>query len=295
MKKLDTETFISNSIEKHGDKYDYSLVNYIDSRSNVTIICPIHGEFVQYANSHLQGIGCPECYGNKKMNTESFIIKAKEKHGNKYDYSKVRYINSNTKVIIFCKLHGEFEQIPKSHLRGRGCPRCVGKDKTHNQLIQDFKAVHGDTYDYSLVEYIKSKKHVKIICSTHGIFEQLPNFHLKGSGCPICKESKGERLISNYLDDKNIKYIRQKRFEDCKDKYTLPFDFYLPEHNLCIEYDGIQHFEPCEYFGGVDGFDERIKKDQIKTDFCKINNISLLRISYKDDIKNKIEHKCVRW
>ena len=118
MKTDKTKEFIAKAKAVHGDKYDYSKVNYVNSFTKVTIICPKHGEFEQTPNLHLKSQGCPNCYGNKKMTIEEFIKRAKEVHGDKYDYSKVKYVNALTKVTIICPIHGEFEQTPAKHLLG---------------------------------------------------------------------------------------------------------------------------------------------------------------------------------
>jgi len=122
MKKLTTIDFIEKSINIHGNKYDYSLVEYVGSKMKVKIICRIHGVFEQIPTHHLNGVGCS---GNKKYTTEEFIKKATKIHNNRYDYSLVDYINTNTKVKIICKKHGIFEQTPKKHLKGQECPKCI--------------------------------------------------------------------------------------------------------------------------------------------------------------------------
>ena len=139
-------------------------------------------------------------------------------------------------------------------------------------------------YDFSLVEYIDTKTPIKVICKDHGIFEVKPFNLMSGSVCNMCKKiSKGESKIEKILNSKNIKYIKQYTFNDCRGtKRPLPFDFYLPDYNICIEYDGRQHYEPVEKFGGIDGFNQLLKNDNIKTDYCNLNNIKLLRISYKE-------------
>ena len=121
---LTTEEFIKRAREIHGDKYDYSKVKYKGCFSKVCIICPEHGEFWQTPNSHLNGIGCSKCSKKCKLTKEEFILKAREIHGDKYDYSKVEYVNNHTKVCIICPEHGEFWQTPNSHLNGNGCPNC---------------------------------------------------------------------------------------------------------------------------------------------------------------------------
>lgn len=124
----------------------------------------------------------------KKMTTDEFILKSIEKHNDKFDYSKVSYINMKNKVIIICKKHGEFLQNPNNHLNGQGCFDCASDDKRSNKnvFIEKSKKIHNNKYDYSLVEYKSVTTEVKIICKEHGIFEQTPNYHLSKSGCPRC-------------------------------------------------------------------------------------------------------------
>jgi very-short-patch-repair endonuclease len=230
-----------------------------------------------------------------KLGKENFVELSKLIHNNnKFNYSLVDYINNYTKISIVCHLHGEFKQTPKNHLNGSGCPSCAIKYKSNRLrnskeiFIEKSKLIHGDTYDYSLVEYINNKTNVIIICEKHGNFEQVPSHHYNGSGCPICKESKGERTIRDFLIHHNIKFIHQYTFIDCVDKARLPFDFYLPEHNICIEFDGIQHFKAKTLFGGEVGLVDRQKKDKIKTDYCNKNGINLLRIRYNENINKKL-------
>lgn len=112
--------------------------------------------------------------------------------------------------------------------------------------------------------------------------------HLNGNGCPKCRESKGEKIIRGYLIENNFNFISQHKFPDCKDIKTLPFDFYLPEHNICIEFDGRQHYEVIDRWGGVEGLKDQQKKDKIKNKYCENNKIKLFRISYKESIYNKL-------
>ena len=124
VKKLYSETFFEKANLKHNHKYDYSLAQPVNSKTKVKIICPIHGEFIQTSNDHLQGYGCMECGGKKRLTTNEFILKAKAIHGDKYDYSKVEYVASASKVKLICPIHGEFEQKPNNHLNGKGCKKC---------------------------------------------------------------------------------------------------------------------------------------------------------------------------
>ena len=156
------------------------------------------------------------------------------------------------------------------------------KKLTKEEFIKRAKLIHGNKYDYSLVNYIDSKSPVKIICPFHGIFEQKPNNHLNKHNCPKCKSSKGEITIRNYLLKNNIIFEEQKRFKECKDKLPLSYDFYLPKENLLIEYNGIQHYESVETFGGKKKFLYQQHNDELKREFVEKSGIRLLTISYKD-------------
>jgi hypothetical protein len=192
MPKKSKEQFIKEAMEKHGAKYDYSYVEYINTDTKVTIICKEHGEFYKVPFKHLQGQGCPKCSRKKQVlrqskTTSQFIKDAIEKHGDKYDYSRVEYVNCHTKINIMCKEHGEFTQEPSSHLSGNGCPQCGGKYQyTQNDFITKANKKHNFIYDYSKVNYKKWNIKVIICCIKHGDFEQTPNSHLQGQGCPMC-------------------------------------------------------------------------------------------------------------
>jgi len=287
-----TEEFIKRSKEINGDKYDYSLVNYENSKKKVKIICPKHGIFEQIPRNHIHlKAGCPMC--SKNCDTiEEFIKKCNIVHNNKYDYSLIIFYRKYKKIKIICPKHGQFEQYSYAHLdRKQGCPYCYKEQMfdTKVEFINKSNLKHNNKYDYSLVNYENSKKKVKIICSKHGIFLQIPNDHIHGSGCPSCQESKGEKELSRILDEMNIKYKKEKKFKKCKYEKLLSFDFYLPDYNLCIEYDGKQHYESINYFGGLKTLEKQIIKDNIKTQFCLDNNIKLLRIRYDENINEKLE------
>lgn len=290
MKKLVLEEFIKISSEIHNYKYDYSLVILKNTNSKIKIICPVHGIFEQSPNNHKKGSECLKCSykTRKKSNTltkDVFIDRCNKKHKNKYDYSNLEYINIKTKVNIICPKHGEFKQLPSHHTNGSGCPTCGNDIISKNEFLLKSLNIHGDFYNYDLVNFINTKIKIKIICPKHGEFDQIPYHHMSGSGCPICKESKGEREIRKILINKKIKFISQKRFNDCKFKKTLPFDFYLPELNICIEYDGEQHFVDKSKWHKRLQLAEIQKKDKIKTEYCIKNNIKLIRIKYNQKIE----------
>ena len=277
--RLSKEDFIKKAKEKHGDKYNYDKVEYVNNATKVCIICPEHGEFWQTPNSHLSGYGCTKCaYEDKserrRLSKEDFIKKAHEKHGDKYDYSKVNYVDALTKVCIICPKHGEFEQTPNTHLRGCGCQKCSGKYiPTKEEWISAANKVHGDKYDYSNVEYVNAKTKVCIICPEHDEFWQTPSNHLKGKGCPKCNLSHLERSVMNYLDEVGATYDYQKRF-DWLERQSL--DFYLPDYNVGIECQGGQHFFPVEHFGGNKEFKKILVRDKRKKVLCEEHGIKLM-------------------
>lgn len=170
----------------HGNRYDYSKVRYVNMETKVCIICPEHGEFWQQPIKHILGQGCPKCAKNMPYTNETIIMAFRCVHGDRYDYSKVKYVNVKTKVCIICKEHGEFWQTPESHLKGCGCPKCCGKNKTTEDVIKEFRVVHGDRYIYDKVIYSKANEYVIVICPIHGVFLITPNKHLNGRGCPKC-------------------------------------------------------------------------------------------------------------
>ena len=246
--------FVEKAKLVHGNDYDYSLVEYKNNKTKVKIKCnTCKNIFEQRPNNHLNGQNCPFCFGSKKLTTEQFIEKAKQIHGNKYDYSLVEYINNRTKVKIKCNSCGKiFEMQPANHLKGQGCLEyCPTAKKTTEQFIEEAKLIHEDKYDYSLVNYINNYTKVKIKCNNCGlIFEQKPNDHLNGSECPNCATSKGENKVKNILKENNVFFEEQKTFPDLKDKRKLSYDFYIPSKNLLIEYNGEQHYKSIKHFGG---------------------------------------------
>ena len=285
-----TEDFIKKASIKHNNKYDYNKVNYKTAHKKIIIICPDHGEFTQKPSRHLQGDGCSKCSGKYRYTNQEFIKKANIIHKNTYDYSLTNYTKGGNKIKIICKEHGIFEQKANSHLQGFKCPICYNDRRTYDTktFIELSKLKHGDFYDYSLVEYIHSNKKVKIICPIHGEFEQNAGAHMRGVGCLDCNASKGEKEIRLFLERNNIIFNTQHTFENCKNERYLPFDFYIPNINTCIEYDGLQHFKPIEYFGGEKTLEITKAHDKIKTDFCENNSIKLIRIKYNENILDKL-------
>lgn len=238
MKRTTIKEFVEKARSIHGKEYEYSNVNYINARTKVCIIHDKCGkEFFQKPNTHLNGCGCPYCYGTKALTTEEFIKKAKEVHGIKYDYSKSNYIGAKKKICIICPVHGEFLQIACEHLKGHGCPDC-GRKKialqetfTKEEFIKRSNEIHNGKYDYSDVEYCNNKIKIKINCPIHGYFWQKPYLHLQGCGCPKCgiKTSKEEENLYKAIKEKETSSVL-KRVTNVIPPYEL--DIYIPGKKL---------------------------------------------------------------
>jgi hypothetical protein len=222
-----------------------------------------------------------------KLTLQQIIDKAIKIHDKKFDYSYIKeYKNNKTYVNILCnQCQRVFSQTINAHLSGNGCPFCYGRVKlTLQQFIDKAIKIHDKKFDYSYIkEYKNNHCKVPIMClQCNNIFHQIPNSHLLGIGCPKCRISKGELAIEQFLKEHNIQYEIQKTFNDCRGKKRpLPFDFYLPDHNICIEFDGRQHFEYVKRFGSIDNFNIIKLHDSIKNQYCIDKKIKLIRIPYK--------------
>ena len=296
--KSNTEEFIKKAKIKHGDTYDYSKVDYKGKDIPVIIICPEHGEFPQTPHDHLNGNGCPKCgllkrAQKRRSNTEQFIKKAKEIHGDKYDYSVSEYNGAGNPITIICKKHGPFSIPAGKHIQGKGCQKCGNERKGAYRKVslEDFirraKEKHGDKYDYSLVDLKNTWSKVDIICPIHGVFSQKANDHLRGIGCPECGKKFGisEKEVLKALQDKygNVEY--QKPFPFLKSKTSSQsLDFFLPEYNIGIEYQGDQHFRPKTRFGGEAGYEKVKDRDARKFQKCEANGIKMFYISFERNI-----------
>ena len=217
------ETVIEEFKKVHNNKYDYSKVEYKKNSEKVQIICPEHGSFFQTPNAHKQGSGCPKCSGKQKLTIEQILNRFQKIHHNdsipKYQYNIKKYNSVNDVIDIICPEHDSFSQTIISHLSGNGCPKCgkeiISKLKRlpQSEIIEQFISVHGNKYDYSQVHYLNSMEKVKIICPEHGIFEQKPNDHKQGIGCPNCNISKPktqEETIEQFINVHNNKYDYSK-------------------------------------------------------------------------------------
>lgn len=303
--------FIKQSKEKWGDTFDYSNVKYVNAKTKVCIICNELdengnkiGEFwtLPYNHLHKKNGGCKKLHSirlskDMRMGKEEFIKQARLIHGDKYDYSQVVYINNRTNIYIIChekdilgNEHGGFWIKPEKHLnRKQGCPRCIGRYKTNEIFIAEARAIHGDKYDYSKVNYQGSHVKVCIICPEHGEFWQTPHDHLsQKSGCPSCNQSHLEKVLYLLFIKYNINFIYQ--FSE-KDFSKQEIDFYLPDHNIAIECQGIQHFKPTDFGGKGEEwanslFTKCLFLDKRKYDICLNKGYEIL---YFTDKKNLIK------
>lgn len=291
--KSTQEEFIKKAQLVHDNTYDYSKVNYINSNTKVCIICHEHGEFWQIPSSHLSGRGCPICRyikssGKCRMKQDDFINRATKIHDCKYDYSKVNYKNTDTKVIIGCPMHGDFEQTPHHHLNGVGCPMCGSKTYDTDEFIRKAKLRHGDKYDYSKTVYRGKKHKVIITCPIHGDFEQSPQNHLRKTGCPECGLRFG-------VQEKRVLKATQERYENVTYQYTnttflkgkgknMTLDMFLPDYNIGIEYQGAHHFYPLKAFGGEKSLVVVTERDKRKYQMCLENGVKVFYISFERQV-----------
>lgn len=302
------EDFVKKAKDVHGDKYSYDKSIYINSSTPVEIYCNECQEyFWQTPANHIYlEQGHEKCCGWHRRTDKEIRKELELKCGNKFDFSQMIFKGMSTPIEAICKAEGHhFWRRPNDFLYGEwDCPYCTGNYVKTTEEYQTFlKDYFGDAYDFSEVEYINSSTPVKIICPEHGPFYKTPQAILqvmkKGAKvlCPHCSESSGEHVIFEFLQNNDIKWESQKRFKECRYKNPLAFDFYLPDFNLCIEYQGEQHFKVINYDGRpIEDANKALEinqiRDQIKRDYCKNNKISLLEIYYDislDQINSLLE------
>lgn len=224
MSKKTTEEFIAQAKNIHGNKYDYSKSEYMHSKEKLIIICPKHGEFLMKPNNHLMGQGCPKCNSKKKLTEEEFIFLSKLRHGNKYGYSKVQFVNTKTKVTVTCPKHGDFEIIPSHHMNGSGCKKCHFENLSNlyslseEKFLQKANEIHDFKYSYG--EYNGYNKKMSIICPIHGEFKQTPHTHLSGGGCKKCSNERQQNEKAKSFED----FVKEaNQIHDCKYTYIPPY------------------------------------------------------------------------
>lgn len=306
--RLNTKIFIERARAVHGDKYDYSEVDFKTSHAKVTVRCrECNHKWDILPTNHLCGRGCKPCQykslpQNQRISHHEFLRQAREVQGDKFEYLS-EYQGHKKKIKLKCKTcNYTFDRRAGSHLEGYGCKNCQYKNLPQNlpMPVEEFeeacRKLHQNKYEY-YGDYENAKGKIRIYCKYHKEdFYQTASSHLgKEYGCPKCSMSKGEKEVESCLKNLGIEFECQKKFPKCKSKSHLAFDFYLPKQNLCIEYDGEQHYFPVSYFGGKRHFVVTKKHDAIKEKFCEENDIDLLRIPFfefhqiKDILRDRLK------
>lgn len=241
MKKT-TEQFISDARAVHGDRYDYSDVEYVNAHTPVAIRCPKHGVFKQRPSAHTNNkSGCPACAGRPVIDTKLFVERARQIHGDRYDYSNVSYMGNKTPVNITCPIHGDFQMTPISHLdKSRGCPKCTDgyyEKYTTEDWVSRATEVHNGKYQYDSVNYTGAFDKMEISCPEHGYFSQNSHDHLMGRGCPACAKiiSKPETDLVDFFESMGVRVLTNVR------TVIPPYevDLFCPDYGLAVEYCGL--------------------------------------------------------
>jgi very-short-patch-repair endonuclease len=275
--------FIEDAKKVHGDLYDYSFVEYMNTKTPVTIVCNVHGKFKQSPKVHRKGMGCKECATDKRrITTDQFISRSNKTHDGYYLYGDIIVTAVTDMVQITCPEHGAFTQQAGRHMVGRKCTECAKKLRTltREQFVERSEQTHGELYEYSLVEYTNIHTKVQVVCTTHGPYLVSPALHIQRTGCPSCTSSKGQLAVRLFLKKHEISFLEEYRFPDCRNKYPLPYDFFLPDRRVVIEYDGIQHYKPVPIFGGDSYLEQLQENDKIKNTYASEQGIQLIRIPY---------------
>lgn len=285
-RRLTNEDYI-NRCKANG--LDLPIEPYINMRTKIKFKCKYGHIYEQTPSKHLlDERQCPICYKDKTYLTFDSIYNRCIKSGYDLPIKGQEYSNNRCKLKFACSNNHIYLQSVAKHLRGQGCPKCKGGVKYSSN---DYKKICKEKeYDLPIEKYINTYDKIKHKCNNCGnIYLQTPNMHLQGQGCPICNESKGERYIRNYLNSKGILYETQKTFMDLVDKGRLSYDFYLPDYNILIEYQGKQHYSSIDYFGGEEKLKVQQEHDKLKRDYAKDNGYKLLELHYSLDTQDKVD------
>ena len=289
-KKLSQEIF-EKRVEEQGDREYIPLEKYQGSTIPISMrhkICS--HEWKVKPKRFFEGTRCPYCFRiNQRLTQKEFENRVNKKWVGEFTVLG-KYKNNRTPVLVKHEKCGyEWKIVPSSLFKKSRCPFCARNAKKDTAFYS--KEVENLDKNYKVIgKYKNNKEKVKMVHLECGNdFEMVPGNFLQGYRCPHCNQSRGEYNVSRFLKEHSIEYEVQKRFKDCIDKRSLPFDFYIPTLNTCIEFDGKQHFEPVDYFGGEKTFKEVQRRDGIKTKYCKEKGIKLLRIRYDEDVEEKMK------
>ena len=293
--KKNTQIFTKELEEKYGKEYEV-LGEYINSRTHIKIRHICGHEYDVTPDNILRGKGCPKCRNTR--NTDQFKKDIFERFGGEYEVlSEYEHINKEVKFLH--KMCGtEFHREPLVMVKTNiiHCPVCkINRRKTHEEFLEEVYGVYGEEYSVT-GEYTTNKSEIEIKhnkCGTIYVANRAEKFLRMEQKCPICypRVSKYSVTVENYLEQRGIKFIKEYRFEDCVYENTLPFDFFLPDYNICIEVDGEHHFKPVKYWGGEEAFKLTKIRDNIKNTYCQDNKIGLIRLPYykHKDFKNILD------
>lgn len=288
------EKYVEELSQKHKNIKVIGMYN--NANSSILHKCKIDGyEWYAAPANILNGTGCPKCGGTLKLTHDEYIKRLSSINPN----IKVigTYVNIKTPILHKCLIHNtEWSTTPSSTLQGCGCSKCGIENQTSktrkslDDYIRELKIINPNIICVDN-KYINNSTRLRHKCLVDGHeWYAMPGNLLSGHGCPRCKSSNGEKYIQSWLDIHNIEYESQKRFKDCKDKKPLPFDFYLPIYNSCIEYQGLQHYKSIPYFGGDKSLKILQEHDKIKKEYCANNNLTLLEISYSQNIEEVLNN-----
>lgn len=276
--------------------------SYSGSAHRLLIFCQkCHLYFYSYYYSIKDNsISCPFCHKNKMVSVwDEFMFKKYLAKETKNEYKLISSFDGVDKPIklLHIKCGHIYKVRPAGFIRGFRCAFCRYKKlsqkfrMSQENFAKRMQQKHGNEYEI-LGKYINAKTKIKFLHRNCGrTFYTVPYSILNGTGCPYCCQSHGEKFIAQYLKKHYIKYNIQKRFENCRNKRSLPFDFYLPTLKTCIEFDGQQHYEPIDFFGGQMQFDKQQQNDAIKDNFCQKHHIRLIRIRYDQNVNEVLNHE----
>ncbi|MGN1372239.1 MAG: hypothetical protein ACI4XM_08205 [Candidatus Coprovivens sp.] len=286
MKKLTYED-VKNYIESFG--YVLLSKEYTNNRTNLKMKCDNEHECEISLSNFKKGRRCKHCKSQKL--SEQFKIPYEEVkeyiESFGYELLSKEYVNANEYILINPPCEHEAYEVTFSAFKNQGqrCPKCANEHRNDNKKSsyeEIKKEFEKEGYKLLSEEYENSKKKLSVQCPKGHKYETSYGNFQQGKRCPHCNESKGEKEIEDILNKYQVNFCSQYKFDNCRLQRRLPFDFYLPQYNCCIEFDGEQHYKIVEYWGGLDGFVSRVIRDTIKNEYCKNNNIKLIRIRYEE-------------
>lgn len=294
-----TKTFdeVKKNVECAKFKLLTEQTEFVSTKTKLYVECTEGHKTYKNYNDILKGTYCKICRGRKisKMQSSSYIDVKNEfkKYGYELLEEECNYIKSTAPLKVICKQGHISNMILGNVRKGCGCMECYNENRGVASIVPyEDRYNMIKSYGYTLItpksEYVNGDTSVDIMCENKHIYTTTIHRFKMGYRCTECQDSKGSRRVKTFLNKYKIRYITEYRFSDCKFKRTLPFDFYLPNYNICIEYDGRQHYEIVKAFGGMDAFIDTKIRDTIKNKYCENNNIKLIRIPYWefDNIEN---------